>query len=270
MKPGPRAAFVTGGSSGIGLALAERLARRGHPLALFARDPDRLRLAAERITATTPGAQVHLWPVDVADRSAFEAALGEAMQRLGAPEVAIASAGVAVAGEFLHQDAAVHDLLLQVNYRGALDFARVLAPAMAAAGGGAIGFVASVAAFFGISGYSAYAPSKFALRGLAEVLRVELAPQGIRVTLLCPPDTDTPQLAAEAATKPPATAEITAAGGVWQPGPVADAMLRAMDRGRFLAVPGAQNRLLAAISSLIAPALRLWQGRVLKRHGGAP
>lgn len=271
MKPRPpRAAFVTGGSSGIGLALAERLARRGHPLALFARDRVRLRQAADQIAAAVPGADVHVWAVDVARRAAFAAAMKDALQRLGTPEIAIASAGVAVAGAFLDQEDQVHDHLMQVNYRGALDFARILAPEMAAAGGGTIGFIASMAAFFGISGYSAYAPSKFALRGLAEVLRVELAPQGIRITLLCPPDTDTPQLAAEAKTKPPATAAITAAGGVWQPGPVADTMLRAMDRGRFLAVPGVQNRLLVAASSLTGPPLRLWQARVLKRFGGAP
>lgn len=261
-----RPAFVTGGSSGIGLAMAERLARRGHPLALFARDAARLEQAAAQIRRSVPGARVETRAVDVADRAALAAALDTALAELGAPSVAVAAAGIAVPGEFMDQPAEDFDRHMAVNYAGSLDFARHLARPMADAGGGSLVFVASVAAYFGITGYAAYAPSKFALRGLAEVLRVELAPLGIRVTLLCPPDTDTPQLAAEALTKPPATAEITAAGGLWQAGAVADAALAAMDRGRFLVVPGVQGKLIAAMAGLIAPALRLWQGRILRRH----
>lgn len=265
-KTATRPAFVTGGSSGIGLAIAERLARRGHPLALFARDAARLETAAEQIRAAVAGAQVRTWPVDVADRPGFETAMAAALAALGAPSVAVAAAGIAVPGTFLDQPVADHDRQMQVNYTGSLDFARLLARPMAEAGGGALVFVASVAAYFGIAGYAAYAPSKFALRGLAEVLRVELAPENIRVTLLCPPDTDTPQLAAEALTKPPATAEITAAGGIWQPGAVADVLLAAIDRGQFLAAPGLQGKLIAATAGLTAPALRHWQQRILRRH----
>ena len=129
-------------------------------------------------------------------------------------------------------------------------------------------FVGSGAAFFGIYGYAAYAPSKFALRGLAEVLRVELAPRGIAVTLAYPPDTDTPQLAAEARTKPEATKRITADGGLWQPEAVARAILRGADRGRFAVAPGVQMTALLWLHSLLAPVLRWWQGRIVRRTGG--
>jgi 3-dehydrosphinganine reductase len=127
-------------------------------------------------------------------------------------------------------------------------------------------FVSSGAAFFGIYGYGAYAPSKFALRGLAEVLRVELALVDISVTLAYPPDTDTPQLAAEALTKPTATKEITSGGGLWSAERVAEHIVRGAERGRFLVAPGTQMGLLAYGHSLLAPALRRWQTRIARRH----
>ncbi|MEM6695361.1 MAG: SDR family oxidoreductase [Pseudomonadota bacterium] len=255
--PGP--AFITGGSSGIGLALARRLHQRGHRLALFARDPDRLAQAAEGLDP--PPLTL---PCDVTDRSALESAVAQARAELGPPRYAIASAGVAVPGVFLDQPLADHETQMQVNYMGALYFARATAVLMQP--GARLIFIGSGAAFFGIPGYSAYAPSKFALRGLAEVLRVELAPRGIAVTLAYPPDTDTPQLAAEARTKPPATREITAGGGLWQPDDVARVILHAADKGRFAAAPGLQMRALLWLHSLAAPVLRAWQTRIMRRH----
>ena len=251
-----RPAFITGGSSGIGLALARQLAARGHPGALFARNADRLAEAASSV----PGARAY--PCDVSDRSAVESAVAQAVSDLGTPEWAIANAGIAEPGTFLTQDIASHEAQMQTNYMGALYFAKACAGAMDA---GRLVFVSSGAAFFGIYGYSAYAPSKFALRGLAEVLRVELAPR-ISVTLAYPPDTDTPQLAAEARTKPEVTKKITAGGGLWAPEAVAAAILKRADKGRFAVAPGLQMAALLWLHSLAAPALRAWQAGIARKH----
>ncbi len=251
-----RPAFITGGSSGIGLALARQLSARGHPVALFARNADRLTDAV----ASMPNARAY--PCDVADRATCEAAVTQAIADFGAPGWAIANAGIAEPGEFMSQDIAAHEAQMQTNYMGALYFAKACADAM---GDGRLVFVSSGAAFFGIYGYSAYAPSKFALRGLAEVLRVELAPR-ISVTLAYPPDTDTPQLAAEARTKPAVTKAITAGGGLWTPENVAAAILKRADKGRFTVAPGAQMTALLWLHSLAAPALRAWQAGVVRKH----
>lgn len=255
--PGP--AFITGGSSGIGLALARQLAARGHSLALFARDAARLEAACASLGPAAMG-----FACDVSDTPALEAAVAQAIDGLGPPAFAIANAGIAVPGDFAAQPMALHETQMRVNYLGAVAFTRACLPAMPR--GGKLIFMSSGAAFFGITGYSAYAPSKFALRGLAEVLRVELAPRGIAVTLAYPPDTDTPQLAAEAATKPAATKEITASAGVWQPEAVARAILRGADRGRFAVTPGAQMTALLWLHSLLGPVLRAWQGRIVAKH----
>ncbi len=259
-------AFITGGSSGIGLELAKGLASRGHSLALFARDPAKLQDAIREIRAAYPDIVATAHSADVADRAALEIAVKAAIQAHGAPEWAIANAGIAIPGGFVDQPIEAFELQMMVNYMGALYFAKTVAEPMAERGGGRMVFVASGAALFGIYGYSAYAPTKFAMRGLAEVLRVELKPENISVTLAYPPDTDTPQLLKEAESKPQATKEITAGGGVWQAKDVARVILRRARRGRFAATPGFQMRALLALHSVLAPIMRLWQGRIVRKN----
>ncbi len=260
-------AFITGGSSGIGLAAARQLAARGYDLALFARGNARLGKAKDSIEGAFRGARVEAFPVDVSDKAGLQAAILEAVERLGAPDMAIASAGIAVPGLFAEQDSALHERHMAVNYFGAHHFVQTLVPVMKEAGGGKIGLIASGAAFFGIYGYSAYAPTKFAIRALAEVLRLELAPLGISVTLCYPPDTDTPQLEVEKRTKPRATQIITEGGGLWQPEDVADHLLRGMMRGAPSVAMGWQMKLLLRFGSLLAPILRWHQNRIVRNVG---
>ncbi len=126
-------------------------------------------------------------------------------------------------------------------------------------------FVASGAALVGIYGYSAYAPSKFAVRGLAEVLRVELREYAMSVTLALPPDTDTPQLEFETKLCPRPTKEIAGVAGVWDPDKVALAIVRGARKGRFIVAPGVQLRLLSSVHSVVAPAFRAYQRWVIGR-----
>lgn len=265
-EPARPVALITGGSSGIGLALALRLARKGYDLALLARRIERLDDAACRIAEAVPAARVARLAVDVGDEAQVAEAVATVDATLGTPRFAVLNAGIARPGKFLEQPLSDHSEQMRTNYLGALHVAHALAPAMRAAGGGHMVFVSSGAAFFGIYGYGAYAPSKFAMRGLAEVLRVELAPLNIKVTLAYPPDTDTPQLEAENRTKPAATRAITAGGGLWSADRVAERILAGAERGRFVVAPGAQMRLLAHGHSLLAPLLRRYQIRLARKH----
>lgn len=255
-------AFITGGSSGIGLALARRLVVDGRQVVLFARQGNVLESAVEALGPLARGVVC-----DVSDARAVDRGVQEAIEASGPPALAVANAGIAEPGLFLEQDRASHERQMQTNYFGALYFAQACVPMMAP--GARLVFVSSGAAFFGIHGYAAYAPGKFALRGLAEVLRVELAPRGIGVTLAYPPDTDTPQLAAEARTKPAATKEITGGAGVWQPEAVAAAILRGAEKNRFAVAPGWQMTGLLYLHSLLGPLLRRWQAGIVRKHGGS-
>ncbi len=258
-------AFITGGSSGIGLELAKLLAKRGHSIAIFSRDSGRLQDATDVISKSGSAAEIRPYAVDVGDQEPLSNAVTQAISDLGAPGWAIANAGIAEPGEFLDQPLSAHLTQMNANYLGALGFAHAVAGPMKDAGGGKLIFVSSGAAFFGIYGYSAYAPSKFAMRGLAEVLRVELAPHNIGVTLAYPPDTDTPMLAAEERTKPAATKVISSGGGLWNAEAVARKILKGADRGHFAVTPGFQMTALHWIHSLAAPALRAWQGGIVRK-----
>lgn len=266
--PGQRKpAWISGGSSGIGLEIARQLAGAGQVIVLMARNPDRLEAAAADIRDTVPGAEITCLPLDVTDRAAVKVAVEAAVAAHGAPGTVVASAGLAEPGTFLDQSLDTHEAQLAANYNGTLYLMHAAAPLMRDAGGGRLGLVSSGAAFFGIYGYGAYAPSKFAVRALAEVLRVELAHYGISVTLCYPPDTDTPMLEAEMRTKPQATRVISEGGGLWQPADVARKMVRAMDKGRFAVTPGWQMTALYWIAPLIWPVMRWHQARVIRKVG---
>lgn len=261
------AIFVTGGSSGIGLATAFRLAR-GRPaprIALFARNAERLGRAAALIGAEVPGADVRCFPLDVADAGAVEGTVSEAVAMLGAPDRVVLAAGITLPGRHDRIDLAAQRAVMEVNYFGSLNMVLALVPQMRAKA--RLALVGSAAGLVGTYGYGAYAPSKFALRGLAEVLRVELAPRGIGVTLCLPPDTDTPMLAAESLLRPAVTDRIAAGAPVLSPDTVAAALVRGMEAGRFLVLPGVPVKLLYLFGPFIAPVLRWQQARLIRQLG---
>ena len=191
-------AIVTGGSSGIGLAIAKCLIAQGVSVSLLARGVERLEAAKLEVDRLATGsARVEVFVCDVRNAVACREAVNAAVAVLGPPEWAISSAGIVRPGSFLKQGLEDHEAQLQTNYLGSLYFANAVCSHMTSGKKGKLVFIASGAAFVGLYGYSIYAPSKFAVRGLAECLRVELKGHGISVTLACPGDTNTPQLAAE-------------------------------------------------------------------------
>lgn len=257
-------AILSGGSSGIGLALAHMLAARGWALTLLARDPARLETAGAALRAAGAGA-VLLDSVDVADAGALEAAVARSIATEGTPGLVVASAGIAEPGYFAELPLEVFERAMAVNYFGALHLARAALPSMRRAGRGQLVLIGSGAGLVGLFGYGAYSPSKFALRGLAEVLRAEVNADGVGVSIVYPPDTDTPQLAAENRTKPAETRAITGAGGLMSAEAVADAILKGIDRGRFSITPGFQMSLLAPLAGPLAPLLRWHFDRLARR-----
>jgi len=256
-------AIITGGSSGIGLATALRLAERGHPIALLARRAAPLHEAAQKIRAQSPGLPVHVECSDVTDASGLIAAIGRCVDALGPPGIVVCSAGITLPGLFADIAPEAHLDVMNVNYFGCLNTLRATLPHLLPHG--RIGLISSAAGLSGLYGYSAYAPSKFALRGLAEVLRVELAPQGIGVTLCMPPDTDTPQLTAEIPLRPAVTSRIAALGGVLSADQVAKALIRGMAANRFLVLPDRSVKALNLFGGLAGPPMRWLQAWFLRQ-----
>jgi 3-dehydrosphinganine reductase len=246
-------AIITGGSSGIGKATAKLLASQGIHLSLIARDPGKLATAKAEIAANS--VNVLTLPADVADRHQAEQAIGTAIAQQGAPDILITSAGIAHPGYFQELPIEIFEQTMATNYFGSLYCIKAALPSMESRRQGNIVLISSGAGLIGIYGYTPYSPSKFALRGLAESLRGELKVMGIQVSIVYPPDTDTPQLAAENKTKPPETKQITAAAATWSAEGVAKAIVKGIETNRFAIAPGSEMSILSRFHSLLNPLL---------------
>jgi 3-dehydrosphinganine reductase len=241
------AVFIPGGSQGIGLAAAKRFAALGADVAIFARRADVLAAAAAEIARYRRDAaqRIVAEPLDVAEPAAVAQVLGAAVEQLGAPEVLLNCAGRAVPQYFERIDARQLDETLRINLGGAWHATQVVLPHMRARRRGAIVNVASLAGLIGLFGYTDYAASKFALVGFSEALRNEVARDGVQVSVLCPPDVQTPGFERENEHKPPETHAASAGASVLDVETVADALLDGIERGRFLIIPGAEARFAA-------------------------
>lgn len=260
-------AVITGGSSGIGLAAARLLVRRGEAVTVLGRDAERL-AAAERLLLAeraTPDQGVNALSADVVDAGALAAAIATARARSGPVRRLITSAGTALPGRFDALDPETFRQQMEVNFFGTVNAVRAVLAEMRAARSGSIGLLSSGAGLIGLYGYTAYAPTKFAVRGFGEALAAELSGSGVTVSICYPPDTDTPQLAAEMLAKPPQTRAVTGAARVFSPERVAAELIAGMDRGRLEITPGIEMRLLNRFHSAGGPLIRRYLDALAKR-----
>lgn len=260
-------AIITGGSSGIGKATAKLLAQQGANISLIARDRHKLEIAQQEVLAATVNSaqKILIFVADVAQQPEIEAVILKAIAKLGTPELLITSAGIAHPGYFAELALEVFENTMAINYFGSLYSIKAALPAMEKRQQGSIVIISSGAALIGIYGYTAYCPSKFALRGLAESLRGELKPKGIGLTVVYPPDTDTPQLIAENKIKPPETKIITATARTWTAGAVAQEIIRGVAREQFAVTPGTELTILNRFHSLLTPLLNWYFDRIVKK-----
>ncbi|WP_217915270.1 SDR family NAD(P)-dependent oxidoreductase [Miltoncostaea marina] len=183
-------AVVTGASSGIGLAFAEDLARRGHPLLVVARRGDRLRALAERASARH-GVEVTPLVADLATDEGM-AACRAAVDAAGAPpEVLVLNAGFGTHAPLARADRARETEMVRLNCVAVLDLAVHALPAMVARGRGAIVVVSSAAAWQPVPYMATYAATKAFELHLAEALQEELRGTGVRAVAVCPGPTRT-------------------------------------------------------------------------------
>jgi len=233
-----KAVYVTGGSSGIGLAIARLFAAEGAHVSIFARRKEQLKRALKEIAdQRVSGAQrFSCQQLDVSIREQVESVMSRAVDEFGVPDVIINCAGRARPHYFEDVTYEQFDETMKINLYGIWNTISVLLPHMKKRGGYIVN-VSSIAGFIGVFGYTDYGASKFALIGLSETLRCELKQYGITVSVLCPPDTDTPGFKEENKTKPPECQAISARAKLMQPEEVARALFRGMRKKEFLIVP---------------------------------
>jgi len=190
-----KVAFVTGAASGIGFAMAEAFVARGMKVALA--DIEKAALAKATGRLEQAGATVAAVAVDVTDRAAMEDAASAVEGMFGGVDLVCNNAGVVSCGAL---DAVTYqdwDWILGVNLGGVINGVMTFVPRLKARGGGHIVNTASMVGLIGMESWGVYAASKFAVVGLSESLRLDLAPHRIGVSVLCPGLVATELLAAE-------------------------------------------------------------------------
>ncbi|KAK6786917.1 hypothetical protein RDI58_015442 [Solanum bulbocastanum] len=246
-----RHVFITGGSSGIGLALAQQAASEGAKVSILARNIGRLEDAKESIRLST-GRDVAIFSADVRDYEAVKKAVEEA----GPIDVLVCNQGVFVPQELETQDIEEIKFMIDVNLTGTFHLIKAALPGMknrADRGPGSIAIMSSQAGQVGIYGYTAYSASKFGLRGLAEALQQEVIGENIHVSLIFPPDTETPGFAEENKRRPQLTNILAASSGSMKADEVAKKALNGLKSGNFIVPCNFEGFFLSLATSGLSP-----------------
>ncbi len=255
---------ITGGSSGLGLALAHLLAARGARITLMARNRARLDNAVHELRDRNPDIDLMAVSVDVNDEAAAATAIDRIATDRSGIDMLINSAGILRTGYF--EELSMQDFrdVMETNYFGLLNTTRAALPHLKISRGRLIN-IASIAGLTGTFGYTPYSGSKYALVGLTESLRYELKPRGVTVQLVCPGEFDTPMVQgaqdsrspeniAHVQTIPPLTVEVVAAD-----------TLKGIESGRFMIVPGRIARIMTTFIRHFAGASRWLGDRIIAK-----
>jgi len=241
--------IITGGSSGLGKALALRLIRRGATLALLARDRNKLAGVKEELSRLcASGQRIEIFPCDVSDHAAAEKTLNAVTDTLGTPDILINSAGILKEGHFERLPLSTFREVMDINYFGTLNCIKAVIPLFREKGSGRIVNISSLGGRIGTFGYAAYCSSKFAVAGLTEVLRAELKPLNIRVHLVCPGEFDSPMVDELNTYRTGENRAVTQTVPVLPLDVVADEVMKGLQKERYLIIPGFIARVLEMTS----------------------
>jgi 3-dehydrosphinganine reductase len=263
--------LITGGSEGIGLALAKQFFSLGANVWILSRHPEKLEKAldligSERVSESQKFGSI---TADVTNHEQINLELTKFLKEVGTPHYLINCAGYSYPETFLNIPLEVFHRQMDVNYFGTVDCIYSVLPAMRKRGSGYIVNVSSMGGYVSFYGFSAYSASKYAVRGFSDALRSELKLSGIRVSVVFPPDTDTPGLRKENEIKPQITKDVSGTASVASPDHVAKEIIRGIEHNRYMILPGLDNKFLFHLSNLLGswtyPAIDFLVGRAYNK-----
>ncbi len=262
--------IITGGSSGIGLALASLYAARGARLSLIARSRVLLEQAAQRLVSEhgVSAEDIRIETADVSNEDEVSEAISRCVEAGGPCDMLVTSAGIVEPEPFETTPTLSFRRQWETNFSGTVNAVRAVYPDMVRRRRGQIVMISSGAGLIGIYGYSGYCASKFALHGFAQALRAEARCHGVRVTVTFPPDTETPQFERELELRPPEAAVVMGAVRPWSAEAVAKRIAEGVARGRFEIYFGFTLFLLGRFGPAVRPLLNWWFDRAIARSRG--
>lgn len=175
--------IITGGSSGIGKAMAEKFGREGSKILITGRNNEELTKATEELRKK--GITIQSFQADVSVEEDNRKMAEEAIKHYGTIDVLINNAGISMRALFSEVDIAVVKKVMDINFYGVLYATKYCLPEITKNKGSIVG-ISSIAGFRGLPGRTGYSASKFALNGFLEVLRTELLKTGVHVLTACP------------------------------------------------------------------------------------
>ncbi|KAK9683775.1 hypothetical protein RND81_10G163700 [Saponaria officinalis] len=248
-----RHALITGGSSGIGLSLAHHFAAEGARVTILARDQSKLDDAKQAIKLSS-GVDVTTLSADVRNYEELEKALNSIESPI---DVLVCNQGVFVPHELESQPLDEIKFMIDVNLMGNFHLIKAALPLMKldrkSRGPASIAIMSSQAGQVGIYGYTAYSASKFGLRGLAEALQQEVIADDIHVSLIFPPDTETPGLEEENKRRPELTKIIAGSSGMMKSEDVAKKTINGIKSARFIVPCNFEGFLLSIATAGLSP-----------------
>lgn len=258
-----RTAVVTGASSGIGMAIARELARRGHQVTLVARRAGTLAELADELSAS--GVRADVLATDLSDRGARAALLGRVTDLGLVPDILVNNAGLSTLGPVARSDPDAEAAMIEVDVMAVVDLCSRFLPGMVERERGAVLNVASTAAFQPLPGQAGYGACKAFVLSYTQSLFGELRGTGVTATALCPGPVDTGFGETAGFTKQDAEAALPSI--MWESaGAVARVGVDGLDQGRMVAIPAAVNRVASIIAHLTPN--RLLVPIVAGRHPG--
>lgn len=253
-----RNVIITGGSSGLGKALARRLAERGANLALIARDRSRLESTRDELSQIMgPSRKALTYSCDVSVPAQVEETMTRIAGELGTPHLLINSAGIMKEGPLESLELQVYREIMDINYYGTLHCLKAVLPYFQEQGEGWIVNICSLGGKMGVYGLTAYSSSKFAVMGLTEALRIELKPQNIRLQVVCPPEFESPMAEEMNKYRTRENRLLQHTVPVLDAESVADAVMEGMEKGRYMIIPGWVTRFFDLTNRLLPSLIRL-------------
>ncbi|MBB3699562.1 SDR family NAD(P)-dependent oxidoreductase [Flammeovirga yaeyamensis] len=246
--------YITGGTSGIGLEMSKQLLKSGANVVVFGRK--NLSEIESKLSESTNENSVAAISLDTTSVDSVIEGFSKAQSIVGDPHVVIHSAGIGRSVAFNQFSEDDFKETINVNIFGSRNVAEVAFPYLKKTNGQLL-FIASLAGIVTNYGYSAYSASKFATLGFAGVLRSEWKPEGVNVSVACPPEIDTPLVEKERLESPKVAKVLKQFAGNLELDYACKMMLKGLSKKSYMIIPGFKAKLVA-ITQGIFPSMNIW------------